>query len=54
MLRRTLDNYSNATAIHATYAISDRFIAVRIARIARVQIATPIKTVFKASEVGYD
>jgi len=41
MPKRTLDNYSNATAIHATYAIPDRFNAVRIARIARVQVATP-------------
>ena len=41
MLRCTLYNYSNATAIHATYAIPDRFNAVRIARIARVQVARP-------------
>ena len=51
MLRRTLDNYSNATA---TYATSERFNAVRVARVARVQVATPIKTDILASEVAYD
>jgi hypothetical protein len=50
MLRRTLDNYSNATAIHATYAIADSFNAVRIARIARVQVATSTNQLRKNHE----
>ena len=54
MLRHTIDNYSNATAIYATYAIPNKFNALRIARIARVQVATPIKTDITASEVAYD
>jgi hypothetical protein len=44
MLRDILNNYGNATAIHATYAISDGLDAPRIARIARVQVASPITT----------
>lgn len=39
VLRRTLDDCSNATAIHATYAISDKYNPVRIARIAGMQVA---------------
>jgi hypothetical protein len=39
MPKRTLDNYSNAIAIHATYAIPNRLNPLQIARIARVQVA---------------
>jgi len=45
MLKDNLNKYRNATAIHATYAIPERFDANRIARIARVQVASPVKTV---------
>lgn len=54
MLRRTPHIFINATAIHAIYAIPDRCNTVRIARIARVQIATPVKTAISAGEVAYD
>jgi len=50
MLRNNLNKYSNATAIHATYATSDGLNADRIARIARVQVATPLKTDLLASD----
>ncbi|MDZ4141151.1 MAG: hypothetical protein U1C48_03990 [Methylotenera sp.] len=49
MLRDILDKYSNATAIHATYAIPDELNGHQIARIARVQVASPIKTSNQAS-----
>ena len=44
MLKDYLFKYSNATAIHATHAISEDRNADQIARIARVQVATPYKT----------
>ncbi len=50
MLRHILDNFRNATAIHATYAIPDESNAPQIARIARVQIASPTKVGNQASD----
>ena len=50
MLRANLDKYSNATAIHATHAISEDINADQIARIARVQVATSYKTDLVASD----
>lgn len=44
MLKANLDKYSNATAIHAIHATSEALKVDRIARIARVQVASPIKT----------
>ena len=44
MLKDYLFNHSNATAIHATHAISEDINADQIARIALVQVATPYKT----------
>lgn len=44
MLGDRLKNYNNTTAIHATYATPDELNAHQIARIARVQVASPIKT----------
>ena len=44
MLKDYLFNYSNATAIRATHAISEDRNTEQIARIARVQVATPYKT----------
>lgn len=49
MLSHILDKYSHATAIHAIHAIPDGLNTDRIARIARVQVASPIKTVILAS-----
>lgn len=40
MLRNILDNYSHATAIRATRATSEGVNAYRVARVARVQVAT--------------
>lgn len=50
MLSHILDKYSHATAIHAIHAIPDGLNTDRIARIARVQVASPIKTDFIASD----
>lgn len=44
MLRDILDKYSNATAIHAIHAIPDELNTHQVARIARVQVASHIKT----------
>lgn len=49
MLKDILNKYSNATATHATYATSAVLNADRVARIARVQVATPLKTDIHAS-----
>lgn len=48
MLSHILDKYSHATAIHAIHAIPDGLNTNRIARIARVQVASPIKAVISA------
>ena len=50
MLRANLDKYNVATAIHATHAIPDGLNIDRIARIAIVQVATPIKADLLASD----
>lgn len=50
MLRHILDNFSNATATHATYATSDGVIAPQVARVARVQVATPQITHISAND----
>ena len=50
MLKANLDKYSNATAIHATHAISEDINADHVARIARVQVATSYKTDLVASD----
>ena len=44
MLKHILDNFNLATAIHATYAIPNVLNDLRIARIAKVQVASPLKT----------
>ena len=54
MLKDILNKYSNATATathatYATYATSEVLNADRVARIARVQVATPLKTDVHAS-----
>ena len=49
MLRDILNKYSNATAINATYAIPDRLNDHRIAQIAEMQVAIPIKIDLSAS-----
>ena len=51
MLRANLDKYSNATVIHAIHAISDDANNSRIARIAKVQVASPLKTDLLGSDV---
>lgn len=48
MLRHILDNYSHATAIRAIRAIPDGLNADRVARVARVQVASPVKAVILA------
>lgn len=50
MLRHILDNYSNATCTRAIHATSDGLNADRIARIARIRVATPQKTGISASD----
>lgn len=49
MLKDILENFSNATATRATYATSEVLNAYRVARIARVQVATPEKIDIDAS-----
>ena len=44
MLRDNLNKYNHATAIHAIPATSDGVHTDRIARITRVQVASPINT----------
>lgn len=44
MLNNRLKKYSNATAIHATYATPDTLNTLEVARVARVQVATPAKS----------
>ena len=46
MLLDRLKIYSNATATHATHATCEGLNAVRVAQVARVQVASPIKTDF--------
>ncbi len=43
MLKHILDNFNLATAIHAIYAIPDGLNDLRIARIAKVQVASAVK-----------
>lgn len=49
MLKHILDSFNNATATHATYATPDNENTDQVARIARVQVATPEKTDIDAS-----
>ena len=49
MLKHILDNFNHATATRATYATSEVLNADRVARIARVQVATPEKIDIDAS-----
>lgn len=44
MLKDILESFSNATATRATNATSEEVNGCRVARIARVQVATPEKT----------
>ena len=50
MLKHILEHFNDATAIHAIHAISDDVERAGIARIARVQVATPDKTDSIASD----
>ena len=45
MLKDTLENFANATATRATYATSGMKNDNGVARIARVQVATPKKDI---------
>ncbi len=45
MLKDTLENFANATATRATYATSGMKNDNGVARIARVQVATPEKKI---------
>ena len=49
MLLDRLKIYGNATATHATHATCEGLNADRVAQVARVQVASPIKTDFIAS-----
>lgn len=50
MLRQILNKYSDATCTRAIHAITDGLDTDRIARIARISVARPIKTDFIASD----
>lgn len=50
MLKHILEQFKDATAIHAICAISDTINPLEVARIARVQVATPYKTDLIASD----
>ena len=50
MLKLILEQFNDATAIHAIHAISDDVEDARIARIAKVQVATAYKTDLIASD----
>ena len=44
MFKHTLDNFNHAIAIYATDAISSKLKGLQVARIAEVQVASPVKT----------